>query len=67
MNDRMQKLDPAQMTGIHDASMELLCSTGVVINEKEALSIFRKNGYRVEGKTVFPTEKQIIKATTIRG
>ena len=62
MNDRMQKLDPAQMTEIHNASMGLLCGTGVVINEKEALSIFRKNGYRVEGKTVFPTEKQILKA-----
>lgn len=62
MYDRMQELSQAQMTKIHDASMELLKTTGIVVNEDEGLEIFRKHGYRVEGKTVFPTEEQIRKA-----
>jgi len=62
MYDRMQELTTAQMTKIHDASMELLKTTGVVVNEDEALDIFKKHGYKVEGKTVFPTEAQLQKA-----
>jgi trimethylamine--corrinoid protein Co-methyltransferase len=62
MYDRMQELSQAQMTKIHDASMELLKTTGIVVNEDEGLEIFKKHGYRVEGKTVFPTEEQIRKA-----
>jgi len=62
MYDRMQELSMAQMTKIHDASMALLKNTGIVINEDEALSIFKQHGFKVEGKTVFPTEDQIRKA-----
>lgn len=62
MYDRMQELTMAQMTQIHQASMALLQTTGIVINEAEALSIFKQHGYKVEGKTVFPTEEQIRKA-----
>lgn len=62
MYDRMQELTTAQMTQIHNASMSLLKTTGIVINEEEALSIFKQHGYKVEGKTVFPTEEQIRKA-----
>jgi trimethylamine--corrinoid protein Co-methyltransferase len=58
----MQELTTTQMTQIHQASMALLQTTGIVINEEEALSIFKQHGYKVEGKTVFPTEAQIGKA-----
>ena len=59
MYDRMQELQPDQITKIHDASMTILQKTGIVINEQEALEIFKNHGYRVENKTVFPTEQQI--------
>lgn len=59
MYDRMQELNTAQMTKIHDSSMELLQQSGIVINEEEALNIFKSHGYKVEGKTVYPTESQI--------
>jgi trimethylamine--corrinoid protein Co-methyltransferase len=62
MYDRMQELTTAQMTLIHQASMAILKTTGIVINEEEALSIFKQHGYKVEGKTVFPTEEQLRKA-----
>ncbi|SDO75185.1 trimethylamine methyltransferase family protein [Desulforhopalus singaporensis] len=59
MYDRMQELSSAQMTKVHDASMELLGKAGIVINDTEALEIFKKNGFKVEGKKVFPTETQV--------
>jgi len=62
MYDRMQELTTAQMTQIHQASMAILKTSGIVINEEQALSIFKQHGYKVEGKTVFPTEEQIRKA-----
>ncbi len=62
MYDRMQTFTPDQMTRIHDASMELLSSVGVAFNEPEALEIFAAKGFKVDGKTVFMTEAQILKA-----
>ena len=59
MYDRMQELQVEQMTRIHDASMAILAKTGIVVNEPEALEIFKSHGYRVENKTVFPSERQI--------
>jgi trimethylamine---corrinoid protein Co-methyltransferase len=59
MYDRMQTLTQEEMTHIHEAAMDLLRSTGVAFNEDEAIEIFRKNGFKVDGKTVFFTEDQI--------
>jgi len=58
----MQTLTKGQMTKLHDASMDILENTGVVFNESEALKIFKKNGFKVDGKTVFFTEKDLTKA-----
>jgi trimethylamine---corrinoid protein Co-methyltransferase len=62
MYDRMQTLTEAELTRLHEASMDLLQNTGIAFNEEEALQIFKKNGFRVEGKTVFMTEKDVRKA-----
>ena len=59
MYDRMQTLTQEQMTRIHDAAMELLGTTGIAFNEDEALTIFKKNGFKVEGKIVYFTEAQV--------
>jgi trimethylamine--corrinoid protein Co-methyltransferase len=59
MYDRMQTLTQEEMTRIHDAAMDLLGSTGIAFNEDEALEIFKKNGFKVDGKTVFFTEAQV--------
>jgi trimethylamine--corrinoid protein Co-methyltransferase len=55
----MQTLTQEEMTRIHDAAMDLLGSTGIAFNEDEALEIFKKNGFKVDGKTVFFTEAQV--------
>ena len=56
MYDRMQELQVGQMTKIHDAAMAILQKSGIVVNEPEALEIFKRHGYRVENKTVFVCE-----------
>ena len=62
MYDRMQTLSKEEMTKIHDASMDILKNVGIAFNEDEALKIFKNNGFKVEGKTVFITENDITTA-----
>ncbi|WDP90053.1 MAG: trimethylamine methyltransferase family protein [Desulfobacter sp.] len=62
MYDRMQELTQSQMEKIHDAAMDLLKNTGVAFNDDEGLEIFKSNGFKVEGTTVFFEEAQIQKA-----
>jgi trimethylamine--corrinoid protein Co-methyltransferase len=62
MYDRMQTLTDEQITGIHDASMRLLQNTGVAFKDGEAVEIFKKNGFRTDGGTVYITEQQVRKA-----
>jgi trimethylamine--corrinoid protein Co-methyltransferase len=59
MYDRMPTLTEAQMTKIHDAAMNILSSVGVAFNEEESLDIFKKNGFKVDGKTVFFSENKV--------
>ena len=62
MYDRMQELSRQDMEKLHDAAMDLLKSTGVAFNDKEALEIFKDNGFKVEGTTVFFEESAVQKA-----
>ncbi len=62
MYDRMQTFSPEELNLIHDNSMNILENTGVVFNEPEALDLFKKNGFKVDGKTVFFQEDDVQKA-----
>jgi trimethylamine--corrinoid protein Co-methyltransferase len=62
MYDRMQTFSKEQLTKLHDASVDLLGKVGVAFHEQESLEIFKKNGLKVDGKTVFLSEKDITKA-----
>ena len=59
MYDRMQTFTREALGRIHDASMDILRSTGVAFNEPEAIDIFKAKGFTVDGKTVFFTEKDV--------
>ena len=59
MVDRMPTLSRQQMTRIHEASMKILSKVGVAFNESESLEIFKKNGFKVDGKTVFFPEDKV--------
>jgi len=62
MYDRMQALTKNQKNNIHEASMDLLKNTGIVMNEEEAIQIFKDHGFKVDDKTVFFEEKEVMKA-----
>jgi len=62
MLQRMKRFSKKELSQIHDASMELLTSTGVAFHDDEALKYFRNHGVKVEGQVVFVEERHVIEA-----
>lgn len=62
--DYMKALTAQQIEIIHNKTIEILQTVGMRFNSEEALAIFRKNGFTIEGETVFFTEKQVMDAVT---
>ncbi len=62
MFNRMQPLETGQLDKLHNSCMKILSRVGVIFHEPEALEIFRKNGFIVDGEKVFFTEDQVVKA-----
>lgn len=58
----MQTFTDNDLVAIHKASMEILEKTGVVFQEDRSVSIFKDNGFRTDGNTVFFTEGDILSA-----
>ncbi|MGI6066750.1 MAG: trimethylamine methyltransferase family protein [Bacillota bacterium] len=59
---RIEVLSSNELNMVHDATMKILEETGVVFNSEESLEIFKKNGVRVEGQTVFFSKEIVEKA-----
>ncbi len=55
--DLLSKEDVKQ---IHSASMEILETVGIEFMYEPALEVFKKSGYKVDGRTVYLTEGQIL-------
>ena len=55
-------LSPSDVQAIHDTSMKLMGEVGILFPEENALKIFIDNGFKVEGKKVFFSEKQVMDA-----
>ena len=64
MFTRMQTLTQQDIEKIHQASMAILAETGIVFNDQECVDIFKNNGFKVNGKTIYFTEDQIMKAVS---
>jgi len=62
MIDRMQVYSKSELNQVHDASMDILESVGMVFHHTEALEVFRKHGFRLEGSRVYMSEKDVIQA-----
>ncbi len=52
-------VDSKTLTGLHSATMDILANTGIVFQSEDCLDIFRRNGARVEGQTVFISGKMV--------
>jgi len=59
---RLPNYSKKELTHIHDASMDLLKNIGVAFKGDEAPEIFKKNGFKVDGNTIFFSEKQVRQA-----
>ena len=46
-----QLLSSGQVEQVHEASEELLESTGILVHNKRARRIFKRHGCRVDGRT----------------
>jgi trimethylamine--corrinoid protein Co-methyltransferase len=55
-------LSANELATLHETSMELLAHVGVDFYDNQALSIFRKNGAKVNGCNVTLREKQVMEA-----
>lgn len=62
MQNRLQPLTGDQIEMIHNACMGILKRVGVSFKSSEAIEIFKKNGFKVDGDTVFFNESQVFKA-----
>ena len=60
--NRLQPLENGQLVTLHNACMKILSKVGVVFHEAEALEIFKKHGFKVDGEKVFFTEDKVLKA-----
>ncbi|MBI9087829.1 MAG: trimethylamine methyltransferase family protein [Desulfobacterium sp.] len=62
MFKRMEGFSENDIDKIHNAVMEVLRDIGVAFHEPEALEIFKNHGFKVEGRTVYFSENQVMKA-----
>jgi len=62
MYDRVQSFTKEDLGMIHTSSITVLQQTGVVFNNHKALQLFKNNGFKVDGETVFFSETDILKA-----
>lgn len=60
MFDRFKGFSNAEIQQIHQTAMEILADCGVRFHEPEALNIFKKHGFTVDGLTVHFTERQVL-------
>jgi trimethylamine---corrinoid protein Co-methyltransferase len=64
LNRAIANFDQKILDQIHHFSIEILDETGIRFPSAQALEVFKKHGFRVDGETVFFTEKQIEQALT---
>ena len=57
-----QPLSMAQIQRIHDASLEVLASTGIEVRNGEALALYQQGGARVTGTRVYITPAMVADA-----
>jgi trimethylamine--corrinoid protein Co-methyltransferase len=62
ISDRMQSLSFSELDLIHQASMTILERNGLAFSDEGTLTVFKKRGFKVSGKQVFFTEKDILRA-----
>ena len=60
MNRAIINLDRKAMDTIHTHSLEILKTTAIQFHSQEALAVFKKHGFRLDGSMVFFEEKKTV-------
>lgn len=60
--NRLQLVDDGHLKKIHEGTMQVLEKTGVVMENNEALAVWKDNGAKVEGSKVFIPRRLVEKA-----
>ncbi len=55
-------LAPSEVEEIHTTSMKLLTNVGVRFLDEEAIALFKKHGFKTDGRLVYLTEAQVMQA-----
>ena len=59
LNNTLEVISKASFEEIHQASIKILNETGIRFHCPEALAMFKQNGARVDGETVYITGKMV--------
>lgn len=59
LRHRLEVIEPNDYDRIHHASLRILRETGIVIQSEEVLAICRSKGAKVNGQTVYFTDKMV--------
>lgn len=62
MNRAIGNMNRETLDTVHRHSLKVLGRTGVRFYNDEALNVFKKHGFRVQGETIYFSEKEISKA-----
>ncbi|MCB8815863.1 trimethylamine methyltransferase family protein [Desulfosporosinus shakirovi] len=62
LKSKLEVLTKDDLLRVHEATLKILRETGVVFHSEEAIEIFKKNGARVENKTVFISREMVDQA-----
>ncbi|MCG8564403.1 MAG: trimethylamine methyltransferase family protein, partial [Desulfobacterales bacterium] len=60
--DRLQPLSSQDIEKTHQATVNILSTAGMCFESEAARELFKKNGFKVEGKNVLFTEEQLLSA-----
>lgn len=61
MQNRLQPLKSDQLQIIHNACMRILNTIGVSFNDPEAIEMFKRHGFKIDGNKVFFQEDQVLR------
>lgn len=59
LKTKLEVLSKEEITKVHEASLKILEETGVVFDSEEALDIFKQHGAKVDGETVYFSDKMV--------
>lgn len=59
LKNKLEVISQEDLSRIHEGSLKLLEETGIVFQSTEALDTFKKHGAKVEGQTVYISNKMV--------